>query len=444
LEIIECKNLIQNHQSKIENINNIFIPITNELPVVRNIDEIKENQQFYFKFILDSEKAIDSFLYYLLNSSLGRKIRNWWHDGFGVELDKECLLNCEIFIPSIEEQIKFIEIQSRINNLSMYLESFNYELWNLKNDYSIIEKSLENLSFKNSLESWIESLPYPLATILWTYYSLSNIDENIGEKLEHLLNFFEAFTEFLVTIMLSSFAKDLEFFVEECRNLKKPYEKYFQKPTFDTWINIAEWLSKSLRRLKNEKEKWGILVGLFGNPDEEFLEILMKKSLFKLLNSVRDYRNIWKGHTGIKPHPTILRKNLSLLEDSLTRLREDIGDSLSKFLIVKPINMKVTQGVYQIRVDKLIGTRFPFQEIEIETRSPMETEHLYLLHENYKPTIEMLPFIILKEDKTCYFFNRLEGENARYISYHYDQKPEIHLIKDIVEFSLNLLERNSI
>ncbi|KKL66532.1 hypothetical protein LCGC14_2144060, partial [marine sediment metagenome] len=145
-----------------------------------------------------------------------------------------------------------------------------------------------------------------------------------------------------------------------------------------------------------------------------------------------------------KPHSTILRKNLSLLEDSLTRLREDIGDFLSKFLIVKPINMKVTQGVYHIRVDKLIGTRFPFQEIEIETRSPMEEENLYILHENYKPTIKMLPFIILKEDKICYFFNRVEGENARYISYHYDQKPEIHSKKDLLEFSLNLLERNSI
>jgi len=27
---------------------------------------------------------------------------------------------------------------------------------------------------------------------------------------------------------------------------------------------------------------------------------------------------------------------------------------------------------------------------------------------------------------------------------HYDQKPEIHLKKDIIEFSLDLLERNSI
>lgn len=56
----------------------------------------------------------------------------------------------------------------------------------------------------------------------------------------------------------------------------------------------------------------------------------------------------------------------------------------------------------------------------------------------------MLPFIILKEDKICYFFNRVEGENARYISYHCDQKPEIHSKKDLLEFSLNLLERNSI
>jgi len=416
LEIIECKFIIQNNQNKSKDINNIFIPILIDLPIVRNYNEIKEKQHLYLKIILDPEKAIDSFLYYLLNSSLGRKIRSWWHDGFGVELEKEYLLNCEIFTPSLEDQIKFIEIQSRINNLSMYLDSFNYDLWNLKNNYQAIEKELETLSFKNSLESWIESLPYPLASILWIYYSLSDNDNNIGEKLEHLLNFFEAFTEFLVTVMLSSFTKDLEFFVYECRNLKKPFEKYFQKPSFDTWINIGEWLSKSLRRLKNEKEKWENIITLFGLPDEEFLEILMKKSLFKLLISIRDYRNTWRGHTGIKPHPTILRKNLSLLEDSLTRLREDIGDNFSNFLVVKPINMKVTQGVYHIRADNLTGIKFPFQEIEIEARSPMEEGNLYILHENYKPIIKILPFIILENDKICYFFNRIEGENARYIS----------------------------
>ncbi len=93
-------------------------------------------------------------------------------------------------------------------------------------------------------------------------------------------NFFEAFTEFIVTIMLSSFANDLEFFINECKSLKKPYNNYFQKPTFDTWINIGEWLSKSLRRLKNDRDKWELLVELFGNPDDDFLETLMKKFKF--------------------------------------------------------------------------------------------------------------------------------------------------------------------
>ncbi len=110
----------------------------------------------------------------------------------------------------------------------MYLESFNYNLWNFKKDSNTIEKSLENLSFIRIME--------------------------------HLLNFFEAFTEFIVKIMLSSFANDLEFFINECKSLKKPYNNYFQKPTFDTWINIGEWLSKSLRRLKNDRDKWELLV----------------------------------------------------------------------------------------------------------------------------------------------------------------------------------------
>lgn len=106
--------------------------------------------------------------------------------------------------------------------------------------------------------------------------------------------------------------------------------------------------------------------------------------------------------------------------------------------------MKITKGVYHIRVNKLIGTRFPYQEINIKTRTPMEEGNVYILHENYKPTIKLLPFILLKQEKICYFFNRIESEKARFISYHYDQEPEIYINKELIEFSIELLESNSI
>lgn len=65
-------------------------------------------------------------------------------------------------------------------------------------------------------------------------------------------------------------------------------------------------------------------------------------------------------------------------------------------------------------------------------------------HENFKLTIEILPFIIIKDDTACYYFNRIEGEKARLIFYHYIQQPKFHCKKEIIELTLELLEGNSI
>jgi len=54
---------------------------------------------------------------------------------------------------------------------------------------------------RNAFEIWMESLPFPIASILWAY----NAESNSEKKAEHLLHFFEALAELLALISLSCF-----------------------------------------------------------------------------------------------------------------------------------------------------------------------------------------------------------------------------------------------
>ena len=42
-------------------------------------------------------------------------------------------------------------------------------------------------------------------------------------------------------------------------------------------------------------------------------------------------------------------------------------------------------------------------------------------------SLELLPLIKVKQDvNACYFYNRIENNNVRFISYHFEPEPEIH------------------
>lgn len=171
----------------------------------------------------------------------------------------------------------------------------------------------------------------------------------------------------------------------------------------------------------------------------------MQKNLYKFLDEVKNYRNAWKGHPGVTPRVRELEKRLSILEDYIVKVRKQISDKFASVLFITPLNMKFKEGIYYIQVNKIIGIRYPFKEIEVRTHSQMEGGKLYVLHGNYKTPIELLPFIRVIsspkiEENACYFYNRIEGKYARFVSYHYNVEPEINLSKDGLNYALSLLQ----
>lgn len=174
--------------------------------------------------------------------------------------------------------------------------------------------------------------------------------------------------------------------------------------------------------------------------------MLIQKDLYKILETVKNYRNEWKGHPGITPRKQELKRRLLVLESDLDKVRGHISDKFSNVLLIYLENMKFTdKGIYKTRIKRITGARHPFETITVEIPHPMEENKLYLLHGNYKTPIKLLPFVqIMPSPKTkeiaCYFYNRIEEKNTRFVSFHYDRDPEIKLPKEILNNALSMLE----
>ena len=59
----------------------------------------------------------------------------------------------------------------------------------------------------------------------------------------------------------------------------------------------------------------------------------------------------------------------------------------------------------------------------------LDIEQLYLAHKDARRALRLLPLIKVgpspQSAKTCYFFNKVERDGLRFVSYHYIDQPEL-------------------
>ena len=183
---------------------------------------------------------------------------------------------------------------------------------------------------------------------------------------------------------------------------------------------------------------------MFGNPNNEFMEMLSDKAIFSIFQTAADYRNRWKGHGGVVSTEDA-QTRLVLLTNCLSQVRQIISDKYSSAILIAPQSCEYRDGVYYYQVKVLTGTRTTFKKQIVETLKPMDSRKLYILHNNQFIPVELLPFIRLMESpktqqNACYFYNRLSDGDIRWVSYYFEPESEVSSRNDS-EFdkALNLL-----
>ena len=75
----------------------------------------------------------------------------------------------------------------------------------------------------------------------------------------------------------------------------------------------------------------------------------------------------------------------------------------------------------------------------------MDVTKLYMLHEGQNSPVELLPFIRYnQESKACYYYNKVESGNTRWVSFHYEETSEIQVpLDEKFEEVLNVLRQDN-
>ena len=409
--------------------NAIYVPKVGNSAVVYNPSDFNIKPKNYLQIVLNGNVS-PVFISNYLNTSIGKISLESRKVGTTIEnITISSIKELPLFIPQYQDQIKVIEVNNKIENISLAINELKEELWNRPSFVDKIDKEISAFEKDNSIEKWLDNLPFPISSILWKYYATTN-NRN---KIEHLLHFFEAFSEFLSLLMLSALNQNPEFYKSESHrwiSSDKQYKDWIKKATFGGWNNLTASLAKATRTLLNEKENKEIVLSLFGNPSNEFLDFITNKRVITILEEVREYRNKWKGHGGVSSNQEDLNR-VTLLEQKLNNLRQEIKDAFSNCKLIVADNSKYKNGVFIYKAKELVGIRTPFNEVEIESLIPLDESKLYLLHENQNKPIELLPFIKYNQDsKACYFYNSIESNDIRFVSFHFEKNSEFTEVLD--------------
>jgi hypothetical protein len=409
--------------------NSVYLPTIGRSPAVASLSELKLKPQNYVQLALDPAKADAFYVARFFNTPLGQKVRESALSGeFIPKISKTTLKDALVFVPSTKIQAETIRLQSVITDISTQLDSLERSLWQNPQKTKDIEKALAILNHGDDFETWLETLPFPLASILWAFHA--NVD--VKDKIEHLFHFFEALSEFVTTVMLSALSSDLAFCKTagiSWRDNDPRFGNSYSHPDFGTWNIYGARLAKAIRIVLTDKEKQRRCLEMFGNPEDEFMEMLSNKSLFGIFQTAADYRNRWKGHGGVVS-PEDAQTRLVLLTHCLSQIRQIISDKYSSALFISPQGSEYRDGIYYYQVKVLAGTRTTFKKQMVETLKPMDSRKLYILHVNQFIPIELLPFVRLMESpktqqNACYFYNRLSNGEIRWVSYYFEPESEV-------------------
>lgn len=436
--------------------NAIFVPLIGNSDVRDSVDDLSLKKQNYAQVVVDAAKSNARFVARFLNSEFGKELREQNKSGAVIpKLNKQTLKALRVFVPDLQTQRTMLEVEARIASeqntllgLQNELGEYRRELWASPQSAPKVNEHVNILSMRlsggirehtdESLEQWFETLPFPLASILRAWRAAETRD--FKTKHEHLLHFFEATAEFISVILLSAFSSNEPLFASRKQKLIDSMRKQnlsFQRATFGTWKFVVEHLGKQTRELLSEKGKSPenskndrlLCADMFSDSSLVLPESLSRKELATIISATNKMRNDWTGHGGVVGQDEAQLRNEQLLGE-VQKLREVTAETWAETQLVHARHCRPRRGVFENEVSILMGSNNEFVK---ETRSMatwLDVERLYLSNKDSGRALKLLPLVQVgpspeSAKNACYFFSRVEPEGARFVSYHFAEKPEL-------------------
>ena len=408
--------------------NCIYIPSARRGKIVASQDELPEKLKTYFQVELDDSKADANFVAPALNTELGQAtldtIRKW--RGAEAILAQD-LDELKLYLPNREEQLKATEVLKHINKLQLELRVLENSAWDRPGQTQELEERVQKINHEDRYDDWMETLPFPLASILWLHHT-----EKPGRRrFEVLLQFFEGLAQFTATLLISALQQDEKGWLKLQDKLNISLEKAklsFDRATFGTWKTTCEVLGSHLRKAKDDDSE-EMFVRLFKTRKTGIRKSLLDGEIDTVLKQANKIRNDCSGHGGAMGEMQAESLN-ERLQELVADYRSVVGESWRNYQLVKPDECRYRDGLYHYSVQGMMGTRTPFMTVERECIEALEDDSLYMLDPDSGQGLKLQPFFQIMPSPSsaanaCYFYNRKEGDEHRLVSYHFEEESEV-------------------
>jgi hypothetical protein len=187
------------------------------------------------------------------------------------------------------------------------------------------------------------------------------------------------------------------------------------------------WLGKQTRELL--KDNRALCVEIFADASLELPSTLSRLELGGIISATNKMRNDWGGHGGVVGQEEAQLRNEQLVGE-VHKLREVMADTWAEEQLIRALHTVHRRGVLENEVAVLMGSNSEFLKETRPMAISMDVERIYLSSRGAVQALKLLPLVQIgpspqSAKNACYFFSRLERDGARFISYHYADKPEL-------------------
>jgi hypothetical protein len=387
---------------------------------------------------LDTERARAEYVAALLSSPIGKRLREASSRGSALpHIDPAALMSIRIPLPPLAAQQQAIAAASHLSSMEATVERLRSDLWRRPEQARRVVERLEHAARVDPVRRWLDSLPYPLASALQRYVALRDPEGRV----QSLVNFFEAMAQFGCAVLLSLFKADPVLFEQVKADVAKaapPGRKLFDRADFGLWLGLGPTLARNARRLAGDKSYTEVLEAASG-PAMALVDRLSSKQFWALLDRARVVRN-QRAHGGVVS-PVQVSRWLSGMEALLTDVEQVLGTAFEDVDLALAAEGRYRHGIYTYRhAERLRGPNSIFEQFEVQTREPLESEHLTFVARDaaISPVLHLVPLVRVGPTPTsannaCYFFESRQGGAISYVSYHYEGEPRIELQDDDLE-----------
>lgn len=375
---------------------------------------------------LNSEQGVASRRRAILASSAGTFVNALRSDSSSLMRWADELV---VPVPDHSIQLALASADERLASFEAELSAQRESVWASPDSAEDVVNRIAG-AFDHSLSSWLDQLPFPVASALWTAETASTP----GEQQRAYIQAWEAIVTFHATVLLSASRTDPGSSSEietAIRQTLQDQHLGIERASFGTWVIIIERVTKEFRSALESggADELARVRRAFGDLSQTGIERLISKNFVKKMKDVNIKRNRWLGHTGYTSDEEWRRQVVSL-ESDLSELRQILGSVWSQLLLVRAGGSKLRRDGRVQTAEVAVGTRSPFKTKDFRVGEEMIDGDLYLVREGSQSPLRLGQFVQLRAaprdaQYTTYFYHRTEGASVRMVSYQHASESEI-------------------